>query len=209
MVKRLEGIGLAVGIFFLYMLGQLAMTLPGVVSGIALPIAFLLSLLVFIFWIGWGKKLLGLSFDPIKSCLPWFFLSYGLIFTNNILGALILDMQGLADTDNQALLNEMMNRIPGVIMFLEVVLLAPLAEELICRGIIPCLVFKGYEKWGYLLGGFLFALLHSPSNLGSWVIYGGMSAILTCLAYKSKSLEVPLTLHVLNNAVAFLLFQVM
>ena len=74
-------------------------------------------------------------------------------------------------------------------MGLLIVVVAPLGEEIICRAVIPRLIFKGHEKIGYLVGALVFCLFTHTKYLGSWVIYGGMSLILTWVAYRYKRVE--------------------
>ena len=83
---------------------------------------------------------------------------------------------------------------PQLAMGLLIVVVAPLGEEIICRAVIPRLIFKGTKNW--LFGwGSCFAYLHAPSNLGSWIIYGGMSLILTWVTYRYKRVEYSILLH--------------
>ena len=77
--------------------------------------------------------------------------------------------------------------------------LAPVVEEIIFRGIFPLKIFKGYEGWGYIVGGLLFALFHGPTNIVSFVIYAVSSVILTLLAYRTRRLEVSIAVHMINN----------
>ena len=50
-------------------------------------------------------------------------------------------------------------------MGMVVILVAPILEELLCRAIIPRLIFRGAEPIR-LLAGALFTYLHGPSALG-------------------------------------------
>ena len=85
--------------------------------------------------------------------------------------------------------------------------MAPLGEEIICRAVIPRLIrLRGIgKKLVNLVGALVFAYLHTPSNLGSWIIYGGMSLILTWVAYRYKRVEYSILLHFTMNAFAFLI----
>ena len=212
MLERIKWLGAAVGIFALNALAQAGLFLPKAMGGYTLfnsSVAFIymLSMIVLIFWIGQNFGLIGRSFAPIKKYLAWIFIGYGLIWVSNILGTVVLAIEGSGTTQNQTLLHEIMQQVPNSLMFLLIVFLAPIAEEIMCRGIIPQLLFKGYEETGYFIGGFVFAFMHGPTNVGSWIVYGGMSAVLTFLAYKSKRVEVSMGLHFLNNAIAFALLQ--
>ena len=48
-----------------------------------------------------------------------------------------------------------------------------------------------------------FTYLHGPSTLGEWVAYGGMSLILTWVAYRYKRIEYSICLHMTLNALAY------
>lgn len=111
---------------------------------------------------------------------------------------------GETTTANQETIQGLSSVAPQLAMGLLLVVVAPLGEEIICRAVVPRLVFKGYEKIGYLVGAAVFAYLHGPSNLGSWIIYGGMSLILTWVAYRYKRVEYSILLHLTLNSFAFL-----
>lgn len=95
----------------------------------------------------------------------------------------------------------------GDVILLSIMLgvLAPIAEEIIFRGIIPQKIFKGYESWGYIIGGLIFAIFHGPTNIMSFVIYGGASVILTLLACRTRRLEVSIAVHMINNGLPAIL----
>lgn len=124
----------------------------------------------------------------------------------SIIGSILWQvLNGDKTTSNQAYLTEMLQNGNIVVMVLTVVFLAPIAEEIIFRGIIPLKIFKGYESWGYIIGGLLFALFHGPTNIMSFVIYGGASVILTLLAYRTRRLEVSIAVHMINNGLPAIL----
>ena len=124
----------------------------------------------------------------------------------SIIGSILLQvLNGDKTTSNQAYLTEMLQNGNIVVMVLTVVFLAPIAEEIIFRGIIPLKIFKGYESWGYIIGGLLFALFHGPTNIMSFVIYGGASVILTLLACRTRRLEVSIAVHMINNGLPAIL----
>ena len=132
------------------------------------------------------------------------FLFFLLLLANNIVGATVLRNIGETTTANQETIQGLSSVAPQLAMGLLLVVVAPLGEEIICRAVVPRLVFKGYEKIGYLVGAAVFAYLHGPSNLGSWIIYGGMSLILTWVAYRYKRVEYSILLHLTLNSFAFL-----
>jgi len=60
-----------------------------------------------------------------------------------------------------------------------------------------------------IVGAIVFALLHTPTNLPSVIIYGGMSTVLTWTAYKTERLEMSILLHMILNGVAFCLIAIL
>ena len=124
----------------------------------------------------------------------------------SVLGTVLLRwLHGEATTANQASLMEEFRRGNAMLLAIMLGVLAPIAEEIIFRGIIPLKIFKGYESWGYIIGGLLFALFHGPTNIMSFVIYGGASVILTLLAYRTRRLEVSIAVHMINNGLPAIL----
>ncbi|VTS18880.1 CPBP family intramembrane glutamic endopeptidase [Streptococcus gordonii] len=122
------------------------------------------------------------------------------MFLISILGtALLRWLNGEVTTANQASLIEEFKRGNGILLPIMLGVLAPIVEEIVFRGILPLKIFKGYEGWGYIVGGLLFALFHGPTNIVSFVIYAFFSVILTLLAYRTRRLEVSIAVHMINN----------
>ncbi|WP_148887424.1 CPBP family intramembrane glutamic endopeptidase [Streptococcus sp. Marseille-P6264] len=124
----------------------------------------------------------------------------------SVLGTVLLRwLHGEVTTANQASLMEEFRRGDAMLLAIMLGVLAPIAEEIIFRGIIPLKIFKGYESWGYIIGGLLFAIFHGPTNIMSFVIYGGASVILTLLACRIRRLEVSIAVHMINNGLPAIL----
>ena len=122
------------------------------------------------------------------------------MFLISILGtALLRWVNGEVTTANQTSLIEEFQRGNGILLPIMLGVLAPIVEEIIFRGILPLKIFKGYEGWGYIVGGLLFALFHGPTNIVSFVIYAVSSVIFTLLAYRTRRLEVSIAVHMINN----------
>ena len=131
------------------------------------------------------------------------FLFLLLLMANNLLAYPLLKQEAGGTTANQAALNELQSHAPFLAMGMVVILVAPILEELLCRAIIPRLIFRGAEPIGYLAGALFFTYLHGPSTLGEWVAYGGMSLILTWVAYRYQRIEYSICLHMTLNALAY------
>lgn len=178
---------------------------PILQSGLLVGALSIVVLIVFI--IGARKTQLAtfnLSFFKAKD-LARLVLSYLVIFVTNLLGSLLLRLTNEVTTSNQSILNGLVQNSSLISTFFLLVLIAPICEEILCRGIIPKKIFRGKEKLGFVVGAIVFALLHMPTNLPSVIIYGGMSTVLTWTVYKTQRLEMSILLHMIVNGVAFCL----
>lgn len=178
---------------------------PLLQSGLLVSALSLLVLLIFI--IGARKSQLasfGLSFFKAKD-LARLALSYLVILAFNILGVVLLRLMNETTTGNQSNINDLVQNSSLISSFFLLALLAPICEEILCRGIVPKKIFRGKENLGFVVGTIVFALLHQPSNLPSLLIYGGMSTVLSWTAYKTQRLEMSILLHMIVNGVAFCL----
>lgn len=182
---------------------------PLLQSGLLVGALSIVVLVVFI--IGARKTKLAtfnLSFFKAKD-LARLVLSYLVIFATNLLGSALLRMMNETTTSNQSTLNGLVQNSSLISTFFLIVLVAPICEEILCRGIIPQKIFRGKEKLGFIVGAIVFALLHMPTNLPSVIIYGGMSTVLTWTAYKTERLEMSILLHMILNGIAFCLMALL
>ena len=168
----------------------------------------LISILVLaIFLYGAHKnKLLDLKSKLLTiNDLPRIVLSYLVIYVGNLVGGIWLQLVKQTTTSNQQVINNLVSESSLISSFFLIVLIAPICEEIICRGIIPTKLFQGYEKFGYVIGWLIFLLAHMPSNLPSFLIYGWMSVVLTWTAYRTRRLEMSISVHMLLNSISFIL----
>lgn len=168
----------------------------------------LISILVLaIFLYGAHKsKLLDIKSKLLTiNDLPRIVLSYLAIYVGNLVGGIWLQLVKQTTTANQQVINNLISESSLISSFFLIVLIAPICEEIICRGIIPTKLFQGYEKFGYVIGWLIFLLAHMPSNLPSFLIYGWMSAVLTWTAYRTRRLEMSISVHMLLNSISFIL----
>lgn len=182
---------------------------PFLQSGLLVGALSIVVLVVFI--IGARKTKLAtfnLSFFKAKD-LARLVLSYLVIFATNLLGSALLRTMNETTTSNQSTLNGLVQNSSLISTFFLIVLVAPICEEILCRGIIPQKIFRGKEKLGFIVGAIVFALLHTPTNLPSVIIYGGMSTVLTWTAYKTERLEMSILLHMILNGIAFCLLALL
>ena len=171
-------------------------------------IVALISILVIAVFLYGAHKSKLLVFKPkllTITDVPRIVLSYLTIFVGNLVGGIWLQLINQTTTSNQQIINNLVSESTLISSFFIIVLIAPICEEIICRGIIPTKLFQGYEKLGYVIGWFLFLLAHVPSNLPSFLIYGWMSAVLTWTAYRTRRLELSILVHMVLNSISFIL----
>mgnify|MGYP000845871231 FL=1 len=153
------------------------------------------------------EELLSLDFSFFKwSSFGWLAVSNVVMIGVNMLGAIIMLLEGQAiSTANQDALNALFQHVPKILLVVGAVIQAPILEEVVFRGLIPQKIFTKHYVWGLVVGVILFGLFHSPTNIGSFVIYAGMGAVLATVAYIFKRLEMSILAHMLRNGVAVLI----
>ena len=114
---------------------------------------------------------------------------------------LILEKGFDADTANQTAL-EQLGMSPLLLIILTAIA-APIVEETIMRGLILGRVFNN-SYLGVIISSLLFGLLHMPTDIGSWIIYGGMGLVLALIYHKTEKLEYTIGIHFINNALGVL-----
>ena len=118
-----------------------------------------------------------------------------------IFGALTLGANLLSSRITVALGGTLPDVVPTLPLFLGAVLIAPIAEELLFRGLLLRLLSGFGEGWAILLSALLFALAHgdlfqAPYALGAGVLLGYTATLGGGLFY-------PFAFHFLYNLLAF------
>lgn len=150
-----------------------------------------------------GKRM-GLleGFRALSSMKAWGMigLTYLGIYIVTGLGAMVMMWEGVSNSTNQAAIeNAHMN--PFVLITVTVIM-APIVEELVFRGLLMGRVFNPDSIVGLILSGLLFGLVHTPNSMGVWIIYGGMGLVLATVYRVSKKLEYSIMAHMINNSIA-------
>ncbi|WP_101773753.1 CPBP family intramembrane glutamic endopeptidase [Peptostreptococcus faecalis] len=119
-------------------------------------------------------------------------------------GILALMVQGIESTQNDVILSEVLKGYSWYLIASIGVLLAPITEEIIYRGYIMGHLFKNSKPIiGILINSFLFGLMHNVNNLTSLLLYSSIGILLSVSYQKTKRLEIPIAIHMLNNYIAF------
>ncbi len=136
-------------------------------------------------------------------------LGFGATYVAKMIGgiALLIEHGFEGNTANQAALDAL--DMPLIVYALLAVLVAPVIEELVMRGLLMGRVF-GQQSWfGLVVSSLLFGLLHGPTDIGSWLMYGGMGFVLGYVYRRTGKLEYPLAIHALNNLLAVIFMTLM
>lgn len=150
-----------------------------------------------------GKRL-GLleGFKPLSSQKAWGMigLTYLGIYIVTRIGAMVMMWEGVSNSTNQAII-ENIHMNPFVLITVTVIM-APIVEELVFRGILMGRVFNPDSIVGLILSGLLFGLAHMPNSIGVWIVYAGMGFVLGIVYRKFQKLEYCIMAHMINNSIA-------
>lgn len=119
---------------------------------------------------------------------------------NKIGSAWLASLDPSASAKSQEIIAAM-RKMPLIFNFLSVAILPPMFEELISRGILMKKIFGfGRFKWiGLVATSLIFAALHGPANLPSWLMYIVPGFLMGYLYLKTDNLAYPIALHFINN----------
>ncbi|EHI69150.1 CPBP family intramembrane glutamic endopeptidase [Streptococcus ictaluri] len=177
-------------------------------KGQALWQTLLLALLMLVisgvtYWIAKKVNLVGgKTLSQKDSKWLWIGLGTLALFVIKMIGGIILIIEKgpNASTANQTILEEA--GLHPLLLLVLVVVLAPIMEEIVFRGLLFGKLFGPKSIIGLFLSSFLFGLFHGPTDIGSWVIYGGMGLMLGFVYYRTEKLSYTMSIHFLNNAIA-------
>lgn len=119
------------------------------------------------------------------------------------LGIYLLQQSNIESTANDAALAQLFDNFYLPLLFILVAICGPILEEWVFRAGIIGHLFERYPLIGVVISSLVFGAMHMPTNLISWLIYGGIGAILSLIYYKTKRLELVMIIHILHNAASF------
>lgn len=194
--------------FLVWWIGQESLAIP--VAGQTLPyqlIGLLLSLLAIAASI-YASYRLGLlkKGQSLLAKGGWktILLGFLALFLTNIATGIVNQLlNGLeATTQNQENLANL--AIPFYLLTIFTTILAPVVEEFVFRGLVMGKIFGRHSILGLAVSSLLFAAIHVPTNLGSWIVYGGMGLVFGLIYRKTNRLDYCMAVHFLNNGLATL-----
>ncbi|HLR51809.1 MAG TPA: type II CAAX endopeptidase family protein [Candidatus Avamphibacillus sp.] len=90
-----------------------------------------------------------------------------------------------------------------VLFILSLSILIPIAEELTYRGIGTNLFFRKKSFWlPLLVTSTVFGLVHTPTNIISFLLYGFMGVVFFLAYYRRKNILDSMLVHIFNNGLA-------
>jgi len=152
---------------------------------------------------GWANRRAQSLWLPVVTIA--LFLPVGALLKNGTSG--LLKFLGRPDHEQNALLILQRSTTLPTLLLLGVltVLLAPLVEELIFRGVLyPWLKGLGFPRLAWWGTATLFAAIHG--NLPAFLPLVGLALLFVWLYEKTDNLLAPITAHLVFNAVNFVLF---
>ena len=164
-------------------------------NSLVLSIIFTLVELAIFFYVGRKYDLFHIRKICLKDILKWL-LSYALLFLFYIL----VNFLGPTQSDTTQAVKSLSLSLP--VLFLDLCILAPVTEEIFMRGMLQGTVFKN-TYIGLVGTSVLFAYLHGPYTIPSFITYLGMGFAFGIRYKTSDNLWNSILLHVLNNLVAF------
>ena len=164
-------------------------------NSLVLSIIFTLVELAIFFYVGRKYDLFHIRKISLKDMLKWLF-SYALLFLFYIL----VNFLGPTQSDTTQAVKSLSLSLP--VLFLDLCILAPVTEEIFMRGLLQGTVLKN-TYIGLVATSVLFAYLHGPYTIPSFITYLGMGVAFGIRYKTSDNLWNSILLHFLNNLVAF------
>ena len=164
-------------------------------NSLVLSIIFTLVELAIFFYVGRKYDLFHIRKISLKDILKWL-LSYALLF----LFYMLVNFLGSTQSDTTQSIQSLSLSLP--VLFLDLCILAPVTEEIFMRGMLQGTVFKN-TYIGLVATSVLFAYLHGPYTIPSFITYLGMGVAFGIRYKTSDNLWNSILLHALNNLVAF------
>ena len=149
-----------------------------------------------------GKKLgfLTLSKDFLtKKNIIYILVGTLIARTAGIGGTLLLNATGVTQTANDEAIGQLFTGENPLLIILIIGIAAPIMEEIVFRGGIVGYLFKDLPVVGIIVSSVLFGLMHSPTNIISFLIYGLIGLTCAIAYFKTRRLEVSIAIHFLNN----------
>lgn len=115
------------------------------------------------------------------------------------------------ETANNAALGQLMghNSLVTSVFVFSGIILSPIAEELIFRGMLTNMFFKVGNTWPkVILSGLVFSAGHASTNPVSFLIYAFMGMVFAYVYLQTRDIRNSMAIHMINNAIAMVVLLV-
>lgn len=215
-VDRLWSIFLCFGLWFIYFLLNMFSGLVTVAvqsldtsknSSIAeifmCIIPVICTIFLMVVWTKMSKSSMDLKFLSLKN-IGIILLGFLLFRVLGVICLFLMAQKGIGGTLNDQMVYETWKENSMPVILLAGSLSAPIMEEIVFRGGFLNIAFKDHLIMGILISSFLFGSMHHPTDIYSWIIYCGFGIILGIAYVKTKRIEVPIAIHMINNLFALI-----
>lgn len=188
--------------------GQLP-TLLNIMLGL---IVFIFTILIILFL---GNKYFKYSKEKIQS-MGWSDIGYAFLFlvlariffeTGTLLTRKIYGEEMVAN--DEEIINLVVNSnsfiFYSILLVFLLIILIPIIEELVYRGIATHILFGKGSFWlPLIIISTVFGLMHTPTNIISFFMYVFLGVVFFLSYFRRKNILDAILVHILNNAVAFI-----
>lgn len=126
--------------------------------------------------------------------------SYVLIISITWVASVFLEGHTTANTVG---IQQSISSIGILMMFAMMVILAPIAEELVFRASFKQLFFKQNPILGLIATSILFSSVHTSTSILSFILYATLGGVLYGVYWKTGRIECAMAVHGMNNAISF------
>lgn len=109
-------------------------------------------------------------------------------------------LQHVPSVNNQDYLEQMVSNSSIGLLILTIGIIIPIIEECVLRGFLIKGIFRGLPFLGSIISVILFTIMHGPTNIWEYLIFGSSGIIYVFTFLKTQRLEVPILIHILNNS---------
>ncbi len=145
----------------------------------------------------------GLTKEDWKFLVKYIPLSYLIYIIGSMLVAYLF---GASEAANQVAVESLFDYVPIWVLFVMIVIVAPVVEELLFRGMFLFYGNRLDTTWTrVMISALLFGLIHGPSDVYTAYTYIGMGVMFSYASKRTQAVEAAMVYHFLNNLAGFLM----
>lgn len=177
-------------------------------SGPMIMVATLITVAILSSCIIFFVKVLHMKIDLTGLRISIFFKSYLFLMFILALGSIlkmVINSGVNTDTANQLRIVDIQHSLPTPLFVFLLVVSGPILEELVYRFFIIGYAFKRIPVIGIVVSVVLFASIHHPENISSFISYSCPGIAFALIFYKTERIEYTILLHSFHNLCSVLI----